>query len=30
MEISRALNKLAQRYPGKRVLITGATIGAPY
>ena len=27
MEISRALNKLAQRYPGKRVLITGATSG---
>ena len=27
MEISRALNKLAQRYPGKRVMITGATSG---
>ena len=27
MDISRALNKLAQRYPARRVLITGATSG---
>ena len=27
MDFSRGLNKLAQRYPTKRVLITGATSG---
>jgi NADP-dependent 3-hydroxy acid dehydrogenase YdfG len=27
MEVSRALKKLTQRYPNKRVLVTGATSG---
>jgi NAD(P)-dependent dehydrogenase (short-subunit alcohol dehydrogenase family) len=27
MDISRALQKLSKRYPGRRVLITGATSG---
>lgn len=27
MDISRALNKLGQRYSGRRVLITGAASG---